>query len=76
METMGFAGGALCKYTGVAGRSGRDGNCGRVLGCLVDAKRRDQAKAEDTQGKWLWWLVNVLKEVLLEWYHPESSLRR
>lgn len=33
---------------GFVGRSGRDGNCGRVLGCFEDAKRRDEEMAEIT----------------------------
>lgn len=36
---------------------------------------RKWQRLQDSQGKRLWWPVNILKEAMLEWYHPESSYR-
>lgn len=50
------------------------GGCWGVLGMQKGGIRKRQ-RLQDGQGKWLRWLVNVLKEAMLEWYHPESSCR-
>lgn len=53
------------------------GNRQGVLGVLRMQKGgiRKWQRFQDTQGKCLPWPVNILKEAMLEWYHPESSYR-
>lgn len=46
METMGFAGGALCKYKRWVGGVEWQWESPGSVGCFEDAKRRDQEMAE------------------------------